>query len=56
LQAKSVDLMFLDVQMPEIGGFEIVERLGVQQLPPTVLLPPTTSMRSGRSIFMPWTT
>jgi two-component system LytT family response regulator len=33
-----VDLMFLDVQMPEIGGFEIVERLGVQQLPPTVFV------------------
>jgi two-component system, LytTR family, response regulator len=38
LQAKPVDLMFLDVQMPEIGGFEIVERLGVQQLPPTVFV------------------
>jgi two-component system LytT family response regulator len=38
LEAKPVDLMFLDVQMPEIGGFEIVERLGVQQLPPTVFV------------------
>ena len=38
LQTKPVDLMFLDVQMPEIGGFEIVERLGVQQLPPTVFV------------------
>jgi two-component system LytT family response regulator len=38
LQAKPVDLMFLDVQMPETGGFEVVERLGLQQLPPTVFV------------------
>jgi two-component system LytT family response regulator len=38
LHTKPVDLMFLDVQMPESGGFEIVERLGVQQLPPTVFV------------------
>jgi two-component system, LytTR family, response regulator len=38
LQTKPVDLMFLDVQMPEIGGFEMVERLGAQQLPPTVFV------------------
>jgi two-component system, LytTR family, response regulator len=38
LQAKPVDLMFLDVQMPEIGGFEIVQRLGVQRLPATVFV------------------
>src|SRR3984957_6424702 len=38
LRTKPVDLMFLDVQMPEIGGFEMVEQLGVQQLPPTVFV------------------
>jgi two-component system LytT family response regulator len=38
LRTKPVDLMFLDVHMPEIGGFEMVEQLGVQQLPPTVFV------------------
>jgi two-component system, LytTR family, response regulator len=38
LQTKPVDLMFLDVQMPETGGFEVIERLGLQQLPPTVFV------------------
>jgi two-component system, LytTR family, response regulator len=38
LQTQPVDLTFLDVQMPEIGGFEIIERLGLQQLPPTVFV------------------
>ncbi len=38
LQTKPVDLMFLDVQMPETGGFDVVERLGLQHLPPTVFV------------------
>ena len=38
LQTKPVDLMFLDVQMPETGGFDVVERLGLQCLPPTVFV------------------
>jgi two-component system, LytTR family, response regulator len=38
LQAKPVDLLFLDVQMPKIGGFEVVERVGLQHLPPTIFV------------------
>jgi two-component system, LytTR family, response regulator len=38
LQTEPVDLMFLDVQMPETGGFDVVERLGLQHLPPTVFV------------------
>lgn len=38
LQMKPVDLLFLNVQMPEMGGFEIVERVGLLQLPPTVFV------------------
>ena len=38
LQSKPVDLLFLDVQMPGMGGFEVVEKLGLRQLPATVFV------------------
>jgi two-component system, LytTR family, response regulator len=38
LQTRPVDLMFLDVQMPETGGFDVVERFGLQHLPPTIFV------------------
>jgi two-component system, LytTR family, response regulator len=38
LRAKPVDLLFLDVQMPKIGGFDVVERVGIQHLPPTIFV------------------
>lgn len=38
LHAAPVDLLFLDVQMPNIGGFDVVERVGLQHLPPTVFV------------------
>lgn len=38
LQAKPVDLLFLDVQMPKIGGFDVVEQLGLRHLPPTIFV------------------
>lgn len=34
LQSKPVDLLFLDVQMPKIDGFDVVERIGPQHLRP----------------------
>ncbi len=38
LQSEPVDLLFLDVQMPKIGGFDVVQRVGLQHLPPTVFV------------------
>lgn len=38
LQSKPVDLLFLDVQMPEMGGFDAVERIGLPNLPPTIFV------------------
>lgn len=38
LRSKPVDLLFLDVQMPEMGGFDVVEQLGLRQLPATVFV------------------
>ncbi|MGA9995795.1 MAG: LytTR family DNA-binding domain-containing protein [Pyrinomonadaceae bacterium] len=33
ISAHAPDLLFLDVQMPEIDGFTVLERLGIEQFP-----------------------
>jgi two-component system LytT family response regulator len=38
LQSMPVDLLFLDVQMPKIDGFDVVEQVGLQHLPPTIFV------------------
>lgn len=38
LQSTGADLLFLDVQMPNIDGFDVLERVGLQNLPPTVFV------------------
>lgn len=38
LQQRPVDLLFLDVQMPELGGFDVVEQIGLHKLPPTIFV------------------
>lgn len=32
------DLVFLDVQMPQLDGFEVVERIGVREMPLTIFV------------------
>jgi two-component system LytT family response regulator len=32
------DLVFLDVQMPDMGGFEVIERVGPERMPPVIFV------------------
>jgi two-component system LytT family response regulator len=32
------DLVFLDVQMPDLGGFEVIEHIGVDRMPPVIFV------------------
>jgi two-component system, LytTR family, response regulator len=36
--ANKPDLVFLDVQMPELNGFAVVDRIGVEQMPATIFI------------------
>ena len=36
--ANKPDLVFLDVQMPELDGFAVVNRIGVEQMPATIFV------------------
>lgn len=38
LKSESADLLFLDVQMPKVDGFDVVEQIGLQHLPPTIFV------------------
>lgn len=38
LKSESVDLLFLDIQMPGSTGFEVVEQIGAARMPPTVFV------------------
>jgi two-component system LytT family response regulator len=38
IQAHRPDLLFLDVQMPELGGFELLASLGTAQLPHVIFV------------------
>jgi len=44
LKRESVDLLFLDIQMPGMNGFELLSRLTRQ--PFVIFPPPSTNMRS----------
>lgn len=36
LQEGAFDLLFLDIEMPEMSGFELIEIVGAQKLPPII--------------------
>jgi two-component system LytT family response regulator len=38
LGTMSVDLVFLDVQMPDLDGFGVVEKIGIDRMPPLVFV------------------
>jgi len=38
LRSEEIDLAFLDVRMPEVSGFEVVRRIGVERMPPVVFV------------------
>lgn len=38
IQTLKPDLVFLDIQMPEIGGFEVVEKIGVEEMPAVIFV------------------
>ena len=38
LRAGSIDLAFLDIEMPGPGGFEVIEQIGVENMPITVFV------------------
>jgi two-component system LytT family response regulator len=38
LRSKAADLLFLDVQMPKIDGFGVIDGVGLPLLPPTIFV------------------
>jgi two-component system LytT family response regulator len=38
LQSEPVDLLFLDVQMPKVSGFDVVEQVGLRHIPSTIFV------------------
>jgi two-component system LytT family response regulator len=38
IEAQKPDIVFLDVQMPEVDGFGVIAAIGAEQMPPTIFV------------------
>ena len=38
LRESSIEVLFLDIQMPGLGGFDVIEQIGVEKMPATVFV------------------
>jgi len=38
IRAERPELVFLDIKMPELDGFDVIERVGVAEMPPVVFI------------------
>ncbi|MGA8026229.1 MAG: response regulator [Bryobacteraceae bacterium] len=55
IKREALDLVFLDVQMPELDGLQVIETVGAAAMPLTYLSPPTISTPYGPSKRTHWT-
>lgn len=38
IKKEELDLVFLDIQMPEVNGFEVIEKVGVEKMPVVIFV------------------